>query len=177
MEQNGKTGVLPDPKGSPIGSHALCAFGYDENYVYFLHSWRSGWSKISGISRSYYNYACGTAYAPIDSFDVAEAEKIYGTVKVIANVPCTIYIGSDKYLMTKEAKSSWELGKTCAVSAEPFNTMYQPSIQSKTVIPDAVIKDLTVTFNFTYKPTVKEDLMIRIRELIQRILDFWKNRS
>jgi hypothetical protein len=177
MENNGKTGVLPDPKGNPIGSHALCAFGYDENYVYFLHSWRSGWSKVSGISKAYYNYACGTAYAPIDSFDVAEAEKLYGTVKVITNVPCTIYIGPDKYLMTKEAKSSWELDKICAVSAEPTSTMYQPTIQSKTVMPDKVVKDIVVNFTFEYKPTVKEDLLVKIRELIQRILDFWKNRG
>lgn len=175
MENNGKTGPLPDPKGSPIGSHALCAVGYDENYVYFLHSWRCGWSKLSGISKDYYNYACGTAYAPIDSLDVIEAEKVYGTVKVISNVPCTIYIGEDKYTGL-EAKSSWELGKECAVSAEPTNSLYTPAIKSKTVIPDSVVQNVVVHFLFEYKPTVKEDFMIRIRELIQRILDFIRSR-
>jgi C1A family cysteine protease len=34
-------GNFPDPKGEVVGSHAMCAYGYDDDLeeVYFIHSW------------------------------------------------------------------------------------------------------------------------------------------
>ena len=152
MEANGKTGPFPDPSGEVIGSHALCAVGYDEVYVYFLHSWRSGWSKIGGISQKYYNIAAGPSYAPIDSIDIGIAQTLYGTLNITVNVPSTIYIGTDKYTGVA-AKSSLEFNREYPVHVVPQTDQYIPKDFTETVKVTKDQPELTKVYTFTPKET------------------------
>jgi len=167
MEANNKTGPLPEPKGDPIGSHALCAIGYDEKYVYFLHSWRQGWSKVSGISKRYYNYACGTAYAPIDAQDVIVATEIYGVIKARSNVNCNFMFGTDTYKNIKEAKTSWLLDKICDIHVEPVEKFkYKEKEYSVGVTVTKEKPEVTLDFQFTEK----DDIQTRIRKFLEELL-------
>lgn len=166
LESRGKDVILPDPKGSVIGSHALCAVGYDEGYIYFLHSWRAGWSKLGGISKKYYDTACGTAYVAQDSADVGIAHDLYGTITVITNVPCDIWIGKDKYEGNK-VKISAEFDKYYTIVASPQDTWkYMPSEQTAIKRVTKESPDVIIEF-----PFVDKEIKDRIRELIERILN------
>ncbi len=169
MESNGKEGPFPDPKGNPIGAHAMCAVGYDENYVYVLHSWRQGWSKVGGFSKKYYTQACGTAYAPIDSIDVVIAKEEYGTVTVTTNVPCNIIIGKDEYRNKTTAKSSWILGKECAVSCSPLMNIYKENEQHTATTPTKEKPDITLTFQFI--PKNNQDKIKEIFDKLKKSLE------
>lgn len=167
--RNGKVGVLPDPDGELIGSHALCAVGYDYDTIWFLHSWREGWAKINGISRKYYTQACGPAYVPIDSADVAIAQEIYGVITVTTNVDCEIWIGKDKYT-GKTAKSSIEFGKDYDVIAIPLNPklVVEPE-KRKTVSANKDYPKVDITFTFTEKADKYSWIKEFIEEMFKKI--------
>lgn len=168
MEANGKVGVLPDPHGDPIGSHAMCAIGYDENYVYVLHSWLGGWSKVTGFSKKYYDYACGTAYAPIDTQDVIVAQQEYGTIRARSNIQCNITFGSDVYKNTNDAKTSWLLDKECPIYVEPaiLRGRYTPEDYTIGVTITKDKPELVLDFYFD----IKNDIKSRIQRIIEEIL-------
>lgn len=177
LEANGKTGTLPEPKGEPIGSHALCAIGYDNKYVYFLHSWRQGWSKVSGISKSYYTRACGTAYAPIDSKDAVIGTEIYGVINAKSNVSCNFMFGNDEYTNTKEAKTSWLLDKVCDIHVEPVEKLkYKEKEYTVGVTPTKDKPDISLDFQFTEREDIKYKIKRMIEELLKKIKDILRNR-
>jgi hypothetical protein len=78
-------GNLPDNKGEPIGSHALCWIGYSDETerLYFRHSWK-GWTKLGSISYAYYNDAAGDFWAPLDTEEVLIGKSIYQTIEISA---------------------------------------------------------------------------------------------
>ena len=164
--RNNKIGVLPDPDGDCIGSHALCAVGYDEDTIWFLHSWRAGWDKINGISKKYYTEACGPAYVPIDSADVGIAQEIYGVVTVSTNIDCEIWIGKDMY-SGKSAKSSIELGREYEIIAVPKN----PKLVQEPELRETIkaTKD-SPTVNVSFMFTELEDKYGWIRKFLEDIL-------
>lgn len=177
MEANGKVGVLPDPKGEVTGSHALCAIGYDENYVYFLHSWRGGWSKVSGISKAYYNYACGTAYAPIDTQDVIVAKETYGVIKVKSNVLCNFTLGHDEYKNVTEAKTSWLLDKDCPIYVTPVQKGKYIEIDYNVGVTLTKDKpEITLEFPFTEREDIKYKIKQMIEKLLKKILEILKRK-
>ena len=75
----GGDGRFPNPKGSIVGYHALCFYGYDDNNIYLLHSWGSYCSKYGSLSKQY--------------FDLTTQESIY---IVILDDKDTL-IGKDTY--------------------------------------------------------------------------------
>ena len=170
---NNKAEKLPEPDGDPIGSHALCAFGYDTGKIYFLHSWRSGWPKVGSISRNYYNKACGPAYIAIDSVDVGIAQDIYGTVIVTTNVPCDIWINKDVYQGT-EVKSSIQLYKDYTIIASPVDpdAVVEKEMR-RDIHPTKEEPDFVITFVFQEK----EDPYSWIKEFIKSIFDKIFNRA
>lgn len=126
MEQNGCSGVFPDPRGGVIGSHALCACGYDENYIYVIHSWGNYWSKIGGFSKRYFNSAAGTSYVGIDSKDVGIAKDLYSVVNVVSNIPANINIAGDAYNGVLTAKASVKVGSSYQIRVTPSSPLYEP---------------------------------------------------
>lgn len=167
LEEHGKQGPFPEPNHDVVGSHALCAIGYDEKYVYVLHSWRSGWSKVGGFSENYYKKATGQAYSVLDTEDVIVALEEYGTVTVKTNVPCNISIGSDQYLNKQEVKVSWLLDKGCAVFAEPVTkNKYKELNFMDNVILTTDQRDVVLEYVFTEK----DDLKYKIKKFIEGLL-------
>ena len=165
-EEHGRQGPFPEPNGDVIGSHALCAVGYDEKYVYVLHSWCDGFSKIGGFSKNYYTKATGQAYSVLDREDVIIAEEIYGTVTVKTNVPCDITIGKDTYKNKTEAKSSWLVDLPCEVAAVPIElNKYKETIQIGSMIPTGEEPDKVSTFTFHEK----DDLQYKIKKFIEEL--------
>ena len=53
-----KLGILPDPEGSPVGGHAICLVGYNDNkeQFRFKNSWGISWG-INGYGFLPYSYA------------------------------------------------------------------------------------------------------------------------
>jgi len=174
FESNGKKGPFADPKGSVIGSHALCAVGYDENYIYFLHSWRQGWSKLGGISEKYYNKTNETAYAPIDSEDVIKAKEMFGLVNVKCKeesdlpVNCVIYIGTQKFI-GHDVSASIPKGTEIKISAEPISTVYTEDIKSQIITLDETNDTIDVTFIFKRKC-----IMLDFEQFFQKINEIFK---
>ena len=171
IEANGKQGVFPDPNGEVIGSHAMCAIGYDENYVYVLHSWRGGWSKIAGFSEKYYRKAYCEAYAPIDYEDVLVAKEEYGVITIRANVPCDIMFDEDQHKNTTNAKTSWLLGKPCHINVKPVIDRYVEHEYTVEVTLTKEKPNITLDFNFT-EMRIEDRIRKFLEELLKKIFRF-----
>jgi len=166
-EEHGRQGPFPEPNGDVIGSHALCCVGYDEKYIYVLHSWRSGFSKIGGFSKNYYTKATGQAYSVLDKEDVIIAKEIYGTITVKTNTPCDIILGIDEYKNKTEIKTSWLIGKECPICIVPVDrTKYKEYGFNDSVV---LTKDeVNVVREFSF--TEKDDLNYKIKKFIEALL-------
>ena len=88
----GGDGTFPSPKGSEIGSHALCLYGYDENYLYCLHSWGSFCQRSGRISREYFAAGFLDGYTILDTKDVKRLSEEFVTVEFSANLRSNWYI-------------------------------------------------------------------------------------
>lgn len=175
-EEHGKQGPFPEPNHDVIGSHALCCVGYDENYVYCLHSWRDGFSKIGGFSERYYNNSTGMAYSVIDSEDVIIGKEIYGTITCRSNVPCNFTFGNDTYENKTEQKVSWLLDKECSIYVAPIEK--GKYIEQDYDIAITLTKDkpeIVLDFQFTEREDVKYKLKDVIKKMIEEILKKIKN--
>lgn len=166
-EEHGKVGPFPEPNHDVIGSHALCCVGYDENYVYCLHSWKD-FSKIGGFSKRYYENSTGMGYSVIDSTDVIIGMEIYGTVTARCNIPCDITFGSDEYKNKTELKTSWLLDKECPIYVVPSvnPTRYDPPHYEVGVTLNKDKKEVVLDFTFTEK----DDIQTRIRKFLEELL-------
>lgn len=167
-DEHGKQGVFPEPNHDVVGSHALCAIGYDENYVYVLHSWRD-WSKIGGFSKRYYENSTGMAYSVIDSEDVIIAKEIYGTVTARSNIPCDITFGNDTYKNKTEAKTSWLLDSECPIHVIPVEGNYEPVDYMIAVTLTEDKKEVILDFNFAEKKDTKTWIKKLIEEILKKI--------
>lgn len=169
--KHGGIGPFPEPNHDVIGSHALCAVGYDEKYVYVLHSWKD-FSKIGGFSKNYYENSNGQAYSVIDSEDVIIGKELYGTVKARTNIPCDITFGPDEYKNKQNVQTSWLLDKECPIHVVPVEAWkYTPPEYIVSVTPTKDKPEITLDFEFTEK----KDLQIQIRKLIENIIYKIKN--
>lgn len=130
----GEKGLLPEPRGECIGGHALCACGYDDNLdvVYVIMSWGDNWSKLSGYSKNYFNFADGQAFSIVVSKDSIDNEPIppnptpdnHRLITITSNKTCTITVNQDKYIMSKapvELKVMLVVGTTYEISCEVMN--------------------------------------------------------
>ena len=169
-EEHGKVGPFPEPNHDVIGSHALCCVGYDENYVYCLHSWKD-FSKIGGFSKRYYENSTGMGYSVIDSTDVIIGMEIHGTVTARCNIPCDITFGSDEYKGKTELKTSWLLDKECPIYVVPSvnPTRYDPPHYEVGVTLTKDKKEVVLDFNFTEKQDAKTWIQILIENILKKI--------
>jgi predicted DNA-binding antitoxin AbrB/MazE fold protein len=122
----GGNGRFPDPGGEIVGYHALCFYGYDQDNLYFLHSWGDWCGRYGSISRRYFNDSVSeSVYIVIlDSSDVkiAREENVSLTItvkeKVTGNLlPASIYV--DGVLLGKSPqKIAVERGKSYEVEVK-----------------------------------------------------------
>lgn len=80
---------LPTPKGNVCGAHALCFVGYDDDNLYFLHSWwgdntkpEPEWNKVGAIDHHYFNCGFLGGYVVMDDEETEIAFEMYTTVEI-----------------------------------------------------------------------------------------------
>lgn len=121
-------GNLPEIRGEPAGSHALCFIGYDDatERLFFRHSWE-GWTKFGSISYRYWEQAGGDFWAPLDKVDTLIGLALYKTVEISvqpqeAQSCAVLTINGVKRAESLPAKISFEKGQpsTILVTADGY---------------------------------------------------------
>ena len=147
--QNGD-GTFPDPGGEIAGYHALCFYGYDENYLYLLHSWGDWCGRFGKLSRAYYNYAQDQSVwmVVLDTSEVVIGKQTARTISIGSNVPVMISVNGVNAGYTP-IKISVEPGKTYNVMASADG--YLP----KTVTVDGSVTEVSFTLEAVVEPQKK----------------------
>lgn len=153
-----KYGEFPEPMGKLIGGHALCFIGYDNDYLYCLHSWGNTTPKIGRVSKAYFNAEAYHVYAVIDEEEVKLLKNRFATIYITANVGATIYV--DNQLVGKtNLKISLPLGTHHEIKA-----IYGNEQKTSTILVDS---NKTVAFSFDIEPPKKTNWLI---ELLKQLL-------
>jgi hypothetical protein len=177
-QTGGNKGLLPEPRGEVIGSHALCACGYDDelDVVYVIMSWGDSWSKLSGFSKNYYTRAEGIAFAPIVSKDTLDETPVpptpdpdnHALVTITSNKLSTITVNTDIYNNTKLVKVMLHIGETYQISCSVNNTF---RIREPTsVLRMETITEGNSTIAFTFQTqSISEYIQQKIKEILKRL--------
>lgn len=116
----GGDGTFPDPKGAETGAHALCLVGYDENWLYCIHSWGDYCGMLGRISRIYFDKGNLDVFTVLDAEDTHRLRDLFRTYLISANVPANIYLDEKCVgtVTTTPVKVSLGMGKTYTIRAE-----------------------------------------------------------
>ena len=170
----GCTGNLPDPRGEVVGSHALCLTGYDLNArtMQVRMSWGTDWSDESGFTENYYNLAASECYVILDASEAAIASKLFSTVTLDSNVPCTFVVNNEPTDVISNGNVSLEIGTVHTVTATPVtpSAVVEPSI-SQSITPTGSTGILN--FNFTPAGNVTQKNLIELLvEVVEAIIKY-----
>lgn len=143
----GGDGTFPDPSGNIAGYHALCFYGYDEDYLYLVHSWGDWCGRFGRISKNYYNYAQNQCVwmVVLDTQEVLIGRQINRTIPITSNVTAMISVNGVNAGNSPQ-KISVEPGKTYTVMASADGYISQ----SKTV--DDSVSALSFTLETVPQP-------------------------
>jgi len=151
-------GEFPEPMGKLIGGHALCFIGYDEDYLYCLHSWGNTTPKIGRVSKAYFNSEAYHVYAVIDEDEVKILRNRFAVIDISSNVGATIYV-DNKLVGKTNFKISLPLGTQHEVKA-----IYGNEQKTAVILADT---NKTVVFSFDIEQPKKTNWLI---ELLKQIL-------
>lgn len=95
-----KDGTFPDPDKDGIwsitGYHAMCVYGYDDDWLYVLHSWGNWCGRFGKFSRHYFDVSKNDwleFWVILDDADVRIATGYYVPMIIYSNVTGTeIYV-------------------------------------------------------------------------------------
>jgi hypothetical protein len=147
-EMQGGDGTFPDPKGAIAGFHALAFYGYDDDWLYLLHSWGDWCGRFGKISRDYFR-ACqdmSVWMVVLDSAEVKFGQDSHTSCNITTNVLAQISVNG-VIIGTSPQKISLEKGKTYTINAQA-NGYYA---QIATV--DENVKELFMTLEALPAPT------------------------
>jgi len=90
----GGDGEFPDPSGEIAGYHALCFYGYDEDYLYLIHSWGDYCGMFGKISKRYFDYAIDQTVwmVVLDATEKMIADQVHRKVPITCNVLAQIAV-------------------------------------------------------------------------------------
>jgi hypothetical protein len=118
-EMQGGDGTFPDPSGDISGYHALCFYGYDEQYLYLLHSWGDWCGRFGKISKNYFNSCQDQSVwmVVLDSIETKFGQDIHISCNITTNVPAMISvngvnIGYSPQTIALEKETSYTLTAT-----------------------------------------------------------------
>jgi hypothetical protein len=160
-EMMGGDGTFPDPKGEIVGYHALCFYGYDSVYLYFLHSWGNSCGMFGKLSRIYYQ--TGTMddqhfMVILDSKETVIGHSLFSGLEIISSPQAKIYVNS-QYSGDTPITISIEKGKDYIVEA------VADGFYPKTIKVNDSMKTLAITLDEMPKGKV-ENLSQILRELV-----------
>ena len=94
MSMQGGDGAFPDPKGDLAGYHALAFIGYDEDHLYFLHSWGDWCGMLGSISKRYFNASIDQSVwmVILDKSERAIGKQISRSIEITSDVPCLLWL-------------------------------------------------------------------------------------
>jgi hypothetical protein len=160
----GGDGEFPDPSGDLVGYHALCFVGYDQDYLYLLHSWGDFCGMFGKISKRYFNYAIDQSIwmVVLDTKEVEIGKEIHRIVSVTANVPAQIAVDGVAVGPAPQ-KLSLDTGKTYQVAAS------MDGYVSQTVTVD----DSVTSVNFTLE-TVPQPAKSWFQIFVEWLINLFK---
>ena len=171
--QDNAQGMLPDPKGESIGSHAICWTGYDldKMELHCIMTWGSAWTYTSGISYKYFTTGAGAFYIPLSVKQLEDAQELYRRV-VISSVDDKKFPVSCTYeLMGGETTK----GASVTISLlDGHYTLKATPLMLNKYKETYIVKEFDVTqdsglvFTFT-----QYSIRDRIKELLKK-LKFWR---
>ena len=157
-QMQGGDGTFPDPSGDIAGYHALCFYGYDDNYLYLLHSWGTYCNRFGAISKNYFTYAIDEIqfFTILDQSEVLIARAIYTSCAITSNVPAQIQVDG-KVVGNTPITISIEKGTTHTITASATGYVTQ------TVTVGDSVTSLSLTLEAVPQP---------VKSWFQRFLDF-----
>jgi hypothetical protein len=162
VEMQGGDGTFPDPGGEIDGFHALCFYGYDEDYLYFLNSWGDWCGRFGKLSKNYFNYSSDQSVwmVAIDKTEVEFGKLSSKTITIDCNVIAQVTVNGVVVGYTPQ-RISVEPGKpyTVVISADGYVS------QTKTV------DDSTTAISVVLEAVIVPQL---IKGWLQILVDFWK---
>lgn len=156
----GGDGAFPDPSGELAGYHALCFVGYDQNYLYLLHSWGDFCGMFGKISKRYFTHSIDQSVwmVVLDTKEVEIGKEIHRIVSVTANVPATISVDG-VVVGPAPQKLSLDSGKTYQVTASADGYVSQTK----------QVDDSVTELSFTLEPVGTPQ---PVKSWIEIIVDF-----
>lgn len=114
----GGDGEFPDPRGEIVGYHALCFYGYDEEYLYLLHSWGDWCGMFGRISKKYFEASIDQSVwmVVLDSTEKKIADQVHRKVPITCNVPAQLSVNGTVIGISPQTISC-EPGRTYSVNA------------------------------------------------------------
>lgn len=149
-----KDGTFPDPdKGGSwnvSGYHALCVYGYDQDWLYVIHSWGSFCGRFGKFSRRYFDIAKTDwleFWVVLDDADVRIAREYYVPMTIYSNVsgtevfiegimrgytPLTVsFVHDQNYSVT--AHAAGYVDQTQTVNSDVFEVIFK--LEPETKVP------------------------------------------
>lgn len=152
-----QTGQFPEPKGNPIGGHALVWIGYDADKLYCLHSWKSV-PYVGSISWRYFGLCASEFFAIVDAKETAIVKRKYSRIEFVSDVPATLFIKDTNHGSMPVVLQLENVKTYTAVANSDKGT------QSIEFVAD---KDKTIRFKFIPSPKPR-DIINRFRRYFHR---------
>jgi len=94
FQMQGGDGSFPEPSGEIVGYHALCFYGYDEDHLYFLHSWGDWCGMFGSISKRYFERSIDQSVwmVVLDANEKKIGDQVHRKVTIECNVPAAISV-------------------------------------------------------------------------------------
>lgn len=168
-EMQGGDGTFPEPRGSIAGYHALCFYGYDDEYLYLLHSWGEWCGRFGKISKSYFqNTIQESVYLVVlDSADVKIARGIYQALMIgvrdnTTKLPLSADLTVDGIAIGKSPQTiAVEPGKIYQIGAS------YPGYVSQKKMADGSVDEITFDLDVLVEP--KENWFTRLIKFLQEL--------
>ena len=150
----GGDGSFPDPSGEIVGYHALCFYGYDEDHLYFLHSWGDWCGMFGSISKRYFERSIDQSVwmVVLDTSEKKIADQEHRKVTIECNVPATIsvngvVVGPSPQTISCEPGKSYTITASADGYVSVTDTVDDSIITISMVLdPEAVTKGLIQRF-------------------------------
>lgn len=162
-QMQGGDGTFPDPRGDIAGYHALCFYGYDDQYLYLIHSWGDYCGQFGKISRTYFKAAQDMCVwmVVLDASETKIGEAIHRAVPITCNVPAQLTVNGTVIGISPQTIAC-EPGKTYSVIAAAEGYISQVR----------QVDDSVNAVSFTLDPVVTPQ---PVRSWLDVLRDLWKS--
>ena len=170
-QMQGGDGTFPDPSGELAGFHALCFYGYDESYLYFLHSWGTWCGRYGKISRKYFDYASDQSVwmVVLDSADTEFGKASHGHLTITTNIPAQLTVNDIVIGITPQTIATVkDTEYALSLSAEGYLT------KTAEITGDESTRELDFVLDPAPVPVIKKTWIDLFKEFINWLTNLFK---